>query len=38
MKIDQEKSEFLDEMLNHWQEERLLTEADVTRLRNSYET
>lgn len=38
MKIDQEKSDFLDEMLNHWQEEQLLTEADVQRLRTSYET
>jgi hypothetical protein len=38
MKVDQEKSEFLDEMLNHWLEEKLLTEADINRLRNSYET
>lgn len=38
MKIDSEKSEFLDEMLEHWQEEQLLTEADVQRLRASYET
>jgi hypothetical protein len=38
MKIDQEKSDFLDEMLSHWKEERLLTEDDVKRLRNSYET
>lgn len=37
MKIDQEKSEFLDEMLAHWQEEQLLTESDVQRLRSSYE-
>ena len=37
MKIDQEKSDFLDEMLQRWQEERLLTEADVARLRSSYE-
>jgi len=37
MKIDQEKSDFLDEMLEHWQEEKLLSEADVQRLRGSYE-
>ncbi|RZM27362.1 MAG: DUF2157 domain-containing protein [Pedobacter sp.] len=37
MKIDQEKSDFLDEMLNHWQEEQLLTEAQVSRLRSSYD-
>lgn len=38
MKIDSEKSEFLEEMLTHWQEEKLLSPADVERLRNSYET
>ena len=38
MKIDQEKSEFLDEMLSHWQEERLLTESEVAKLKASYET
>ncbi|WP_316791641.1 DUF2157 domain-containing protein [Pedobacter frigoris] len=38
MKIDQEKSEFLDEMLNHWQEENLLSAEDADKLRNSYET
>lgn len=38
MKIDQEKSDFLDEMLDRWQEEKLLSEETVTRLRNSYET
>jgi hypothetical protein len=38
MKIDQEKSDFLDEMLSHWQHENLLTEADAKRLRSSYET
>lgn len=37
MKIDQEKSDFLDEMLEHWQEEHLLTEAEVQKLRGSYE-
>ncbi len=38
MKLDQEKSDFLNEMLTHWQEEQLLTEQDVKRLRGSYET
>ncbi|TKC03749.1 DUF2157 domain-containing protein [Pedobacter frigoris] len=38
MKIDQEKSEFLDEMLNHWQDENLLSAEDVNKLRSSYET
>ncbi|WP_316840559.1 DUF2157 domain-containing protein [Pedobacter gandavensis] len=38
MKIDSEKSEFLEEMLEHWQEEKLLSPEDVERLRNSYET
>ncbi|WP_316751051.1 DUF2157 domain-containing protein [Pedobacter gandavensis] len=38
MKIDSEKSEFLEEMLEHWQEQKLLSPADVERLRNSYET
>jgi hypothetical protein len=38
MKIDQEKSDFLNEMLDHWKQERLLTEDDVRRLKNSYET
>ncbi|TDQ08851.1 DUF2157 domain-containing protein [Pedobacter metabolipauper] len=37
MKIDQEKSDFLDEMLNHWQEENLLSEDTVEKLRSSYE-
>lgn len=37
MKIDQEKSDFLDEMLEHWQEEQLLTAAEVEKLRSSYE-
>jgi hypothetical protein len=37
MKIDQEKSDFLDEMLAHWQDEHLLTEAEVEKLRASYE-
>ena len=38
MKIDQEKSDFLDEMLMHWQSEQLLSEQDVKKLRSSYET
>ncbi|WP_158797602.1 DUF2157 domain-containing protein [Pedobacter sp. L105] len=37
MKIDQEKSEFLDEMLDYWQEETLLSKADAEKLRKSYE-
>jgi hypothetical protein len=37
MKIDQEKSDFLDEMLAHWQDEHLLSEAEVQKLRASYE-
>lgn len=37
MKIDQEKSDFLDEMLDHWQEENLLTPADIEKLKASYE-
>lgn len=38
MKIDQEKSEFLDEMLHQWQEQKLLSEEQVKRLQESYET
>jgi hypothetical protein len=38
MKIDQEKSDFLEEMLSHWQSEQLLTELEVKKLRDSYET
>jgi len=37
MKIDQEKSDFLDEMLERWQEDKLLSETDVQKLRASYE-
>jgi hypothetical protein len=37
MKIDQEKSDFLDEMLDRWQEDQLLSEADVKKLKLSYE-
>lgn len=37
MKIDQEKSDFLDEMLEHWQEEQLLSKEDVRKLKDSYE-
>lgn len=38
MKINQENSEFLDEMLDRWQQDKLLTEVDVARLRATYET
>lgn len=38
MKIDQEKSDFLDEMLDYWQEENLLTQDEAQRLRGTYET
>ncbi|WP_316821709.1 DUF2157 domain-containing protein [Pedobacter gandavensis] len=38
MKIDSEKTEFLEEMLEHWQAQKLLSPAEVARLRNSYET
>jgi hypothetical protein len=38
MKLDQEKSEFLDEMLQQWQEQQLLTEEHVKKLKGSYET
>lgn len=37
MKIDQDKSDFLDEMLDTWQQENLLSEADVQKLKGSYE-
>lgn len=37
MKIDQDKSDFLDEMLEHWQQQQLLTEVQADRLRKSYE-
>jgi hypothetical protein len=36
-KIDQEKSEFLDMMINHWQNENLIPEATAEKLRKSYE-
>lgn len=36
-KIDQDKSEFLDEMLDYWQSERLLTDQDIEKLKNTYE-
>ena len=38
MKIDQEKSDFLDEMLEHWQHENLLSDEQAKKLRASYET
>lgn len=37
MKIDQEKSDFLNEMLDYWQDENLLSETDVKKLKASYE-
>lgn len=36
-KIDRDKSEFLDEMLDYWQSEKLLADADVQQLKNSYQ-
>lgn len=36
-KIDQDNSEFLDDMLDYWQSEKLLTETEVQKLKNSYE-
>lgn len=38
MKINQENSEFLDEMLDQWQQDKLLTAAEVARLKATYET
>lgn len=38
MKLDQEKSEFLEDMLQHWQELDLLTDKQAESLRGSYET
>lgn len=37
MKIDQEKSDFLDEMLEHWKDEQLLEPDQVAKLKASYE-
>lgn len=36
-KIDQDKSDFLDEMLDYWQSERLITEERAQELKNSYQ-
>lgn len=36
-KIDQDNSEFLDEMLDYWQSEGLLADADIQKLKESYE-
>ncbi|WP_113663789.1 DUF2157 domain-containing protein [Pedobacter nanyangensis] len=36
-KIDRDHSEFLDEMLDYWQSEKLLTDAEAQQLKNSYE-
>lgn len=37
-KIDRDKSEFLDEMLDFWQTEQLLDEETTQRLKNSYQS
>lgn len=37
-KIDQDKSEFLDEMLDYWQSEKLLDHADIQKLKGSYQS
>lgn len=36
-KIDQEKSDFLEEMINHWEDEELLSSLTAEKLRNSFE-
>lgn len=36
-KLDQEKSELLDEMIDHWQNENLIPESTAEKLRKSYE-
>lgn len=36
-KIDRDHSEFLDEMLDYWQSEKLLTDAEAQKLKDSYE-
>lgn len=36
-KIDQDKSEFLDEMLDYWQSEKLLDHSDIQKLKDSYQ-
>jgi len=36
-KIDQDKSEFLDEMLDYWQSEQMLSDADIQKLKESYQ-
>jgi hypothetical protein len=38
MKLDQDKSDFLDEMLQNWQDQQLLNAEQVKKLRDSYET
>lgn len=35
-KIDRDHSEFLDEMLDYWQSEKLLTDAEAQKLKGSY--
>jgi uncharacterized membrane protein len=37
-KIDQDKSEFLDEMLDYWQSEKLLDHSDIQKLKDSYQS
>lgn len=36
-KIDQDKSEFLDEMLDYWQSEKLLDHSAIQKLKDSYQ-
>ncbi len=36
-KIDRDHSEFLDEMLDYWQSEKLLTDTEAQKLKDSYE-
>ncbi|PTT03312.1 DUF2157 domain-containing protein [Pedobacter sp. HMWF019] len=38
MKLDQEKSEFLDEMLQYWQDQDMMTSEQAKLLQNSYES
>lgn len=38
MKLDQEKSEFLDEMLQYWQDQDMITDEQARLLQNSYES
>ncbi|HWW39184.1 DUF2157 domain-containing protein [Pedobacter sp.] len=38
MKLDQEKSEFLDEMLQYWQDQNMINSEQAKLLQNSYES